>query len=66
MKKKEKEQNAAIAKLIGDNAAHEQSGYSQPYKCNACGNRVSYTFILPFIKESGMCPDCWHKDGEDA
>lgn len=63
-KKKEDELNAKIAKLLSDNAAHEQSGHSAPYKCNVCGNRVNYTFILPFIKASGMCPDCWHNDGE--
>lgn len=64
-KKKEKEQSGAIAKLISDNAAYEQSGTSQPYKCNNCGERVSYTFILPFIKASGKCPDCWYRDGEE-
>lgn len=35
------------------------------YKCNLCGTRVNFTFILPFIKESGMCPDCFSNDTED-
>lgn len=33
-----------------------------PYKCNECGNRVSYTFIMKFIRDSGLCPDCAIKD----
>jgi len=35
---------------------------NQGYKCLSCNNRVNYTFILPFVKSSGLCPDCWHKD----
>jgi DNA-directed RNA polymerase subunit RPC12/RpoP len=65
LKKKEKEQTAAIAKLVSENAHHEQSGYSQPYRCANCNERVNYTFILPFLKARGICPDCWHKEGED-
>jgi hypothetical protein len=63
-KKKENEQNAQIAKLISENAHHEQSGHSQPYKCAMCGERVSWTFILPFLKARGICPDCFWKEGE--
>ena len=63
-KKKENELSAELAKLISNNT-HEQSGHSQPYKCAECGLRVNYTFILPWIKSSGKCPDCWHKEGEN-
>lgn len=62
--KKEKELNTELAKLINQNS-HEQSGHSQPYKCGVCGDRVSYTFLLPYIKASGLCPNCWHKEGSD-
>jgi hypothetical protein len=63
-KKKENDLSQQLAKLLSDNAGVEQSGHSAPYKCNVCGLRVAWTFILPFIKKSGMCPDCWHNDGE--
>jgi predicted Zn-ribbon and HTH transcriptional regulator len=65
LKKKNDEQARQIAKLLSDNASLEQSGHSQPYKCNVCGNRVSYTFIMQCIKKTGMCPSCYHNDGEE-
>lgn len=33
-----------------------------PYKCNDCGMRVSYTFVLPFLRSQGLCPDCFNKE----
>lgn len=38
-----------------------EHGVPEGYKCYNCGNNVNYTFILPFLKASGLCPDCWHK-----
>lgn len=35
---------------------------NQPYRCKICGDRVSYNFILKFIKDSGLCPNCFHED----
>lgn len=32
------------------------------YKCYDCGNKVNYMFPMKFIKDSGLCPDCWHKN----
>lgn len=32
------------------------------YKCYSCGNNVNWMFIMPFIKNSGLCPDCWHEE----
>lgn len=32
------------------------------YKCYSCGNNVNYIFIMQFIKDSGLCPDCWHEE----
>lgn len=44
----------------------ENNDWDQPYKCNICGSRVNYTFIMAKIKSSGLCPDCFNKDEEDA
>lgn len=38
-----------------------EQGVPSGYKCYSCGNNVNYTFILPFIQKSGLCPDCWHE-----
>jgi predicted Zn-ribbon and HTH transcriptional regulator len=65
-KQKDNDAAAEIAKLVDENSRLKESHLSQPYKCNKCGDRVSYTFILPFIKNSGLCPDCFSKDGEDG
>ena len=37
---------------------------NEGYKCYSCGGRVSFNFILKFIKDSGLCPDCFNKDEE--
>lgn len=34
---------------------------NEGYKCYSCGDRVNYNFIMPFIKKSGLCPNCWHE-----
>jgi hypothetical protein len=65
LKKKNDEQAKLIAKMLSDNANIEQTGHSAPYKCSSCNTRVSYTFILPFIKATGLCPSCFHNDGEE-
>lgn len=47
-----------------DRLNEERDSWAGPYKCNSCGNNVNYTFILKFIKESGLCPDCFNKEDE--
>lgn len=42
----------------------EEDGWDKPYKCGLCDERVNFTFILPFLKNSGLCPDCYWKDNE--
>lgn len=32
---------------------------NSPYKCAACGDRVNFTYILPFLRATGLCPNCW-------
>jgi rubrerythrin len=44
------------------NEKEQKTEDNQPYKCNICGDRVSYNFILKFIKDSGLCPNCFHED----
>lgn len=43
----------------------KEDSWDQPYKCNLCDDRVNYTFILPFIRKSGLCPDCYCKNEEE-
>lgn len=31
----------------------------QGYKCNSCGLKMNFTFVLPFIKATGLCVDCF-------
>lgn len=35
---------------------------NQGYKCFSCGNNVNWFFLMQFIKDSGLCPDCFTKD----
>jgi hypothetical protein len=35
---------------------------NEGYKCYSCGDRVNFTFVMPFLKASGLCPNCWNKD----
>lgn len=34
---------------------------NEGYRCGLCNNRVNFTFLMKFIKDSGLCPDCWDK-----
>lgn len=47
---------------INEEQKEIQDESNQPYKCNICGDRVNYAFIIPFIKASGLCPNCFHED----
>jgi len=38
--------------------------WEQPYKCSYCNLRVNFAFILPDVKLSGLCPDCYSKREE--
>lgn len=53
-------ENEKLQKQLEEN----DGAWSQAYKCNQCGNSVNFAFILPFIKASGLCPDCFTPDEE--
>ena len=60
-----KKQNEQLEKLRQElKEAYLPKEDSSAYKCNSCGERVSFTFPVKFLKDSGLCPDCWHKDNE--
>ena len=50
---------------LNETKQEQEKNNHEPYKCNQCGDRVSYTFILPFIKASGLCPNCFNEDVEE-
>lgn len=31
-----------------------------PYSCGKCGRPVSFNFVMAPIRNSGMCPSCFH------
>jgi rubrerythrin len=35
---------------------------NQPYRCKICGDRVNYHFIMKFIKDQQLCPQCFNED----
>jgi len=37
----------------------EKNNYA--YKCKKCDQIVNFHFILKFILDSGLCPNCFHE-----
>jgi hypothetical protein len=37
---------------------------NEGYKCFSCGGRVVFNFTMKFIKEKGLCPDCFWREDE--
>lgn len=59
-KSKEKaltEQLKTVSKELND----LKTQWDKPYECLKCKDKVSYTFIMPIIKQSGLCPTCFHE-----
>lgn len=52
-------QNEALQKELENQQAVENA---KPYKCLNCGDRVNFVFIVAAIKNSGLCPNCWHEN----
>lgn len=61
--KKTRNQNEArekkLEKQVEDLKAEKNEGHR--YKCTKCGESVNFHFIMKFIKDSGMCPSCFHE-----
>ena len=38
---------------------------NEGYRCVNCNNRVTFTFIMPALKNKSLCPDCFWKDDEE-
>ena len=51
--KKTRDENKEAQEEVKDNNA--------PYQCKKCGDKVNFHFILKFIKDSGLCPNCFHE-----
>jgi len=51
--KKTRDENKEVQEEVKDNNA--------PYQCKKCGDQVRFHFILKFIKDSGLCPNCFHE-----
>lgn len=62
------EKDALIKKLQGqvqslesEKAKADDVGQFDGYSCAKCKQRINMSFILPFIRSSGLCPHCYHE-----
>lgn len=58
--KKLTRENTELKEQLED-ARKPPEDYFQAYKCGKCGMTVSFMFIMPVIKASGLCPNCFHE-----
>lgn len=50
-----------MAELVKQAEDQNSGSEFNPYTCGKCNMPVKFTYILGFIKKSGLCPSCYNE-----
>lgn len=59
--KKTRDENEKAQNKLKEQKSLEAEPQETHYRCTKCGQTVNFHFIMKFIKDSGMCPSCFHE-----
>lgn len=56
-----KQLQSHIASLESEKAKASEPDPFKASSCAKCGHKINMSFLLPVIKQSGLCPSCYHE-----